>query len=673
MANNLKQRLLRDIAELQANPYPNISLHVEDDDLTQACLILTADSYGPMHLTIEFRADYPLSAPLIHMDSQVHHPNIFGTYICASILNTQEGYTPAYTLKGIAIQILSFFTSERIEQTGGTYSIDLDSFRQNQRHMIDIDYSCIKCRFGMGSSNHVGLPRGVTTSRPPPSTSDQDADVNWPSPQQAHTILGPNARRGKGTQNAMAQVESGQIECQASSVSEPATPRGIQHINLPDELLLSICEYLETEELMLFAEAWDRVGTAVTKYDVIRTRELQCFCLKKDYMTTRLGVGIHVVLRGKIGSFESEFDLLSKEGFQIHRIRRSVQGVEFQHWLPLPISNGHWRNVKLDVAKSLSILSDAAKLPKGAQHQVIFHFMNDVVVKLNAQTDQTTIQSSYYAYGPKSTLTHASEKAIESYFHLFHLLLCLATEDSLIVNSANRMIQVFLGGANSKTDCPNLGHLLVAALISNVPMDDSAIKAIIKETITRNVVWMLDAKGSNMPELSYLEPSAVSDYRLQKTFDASKTSYRLLMFLNLFRRTAVGNPRKPLHQLRDEAFERHGAPPRGSAKVLADSIKRIHQVKNFPEFLHCMGIGKPSAAWFTKFLRECVEASHRKGYSKMPLTQGQAMTLRRAKEPTVEVAEGVCFLDVNMSGRSFFPGNGGGRDGVGQRGYGRRR
>jgi hypothetical protein len=235
------------------------------------------------------------------------------------------------------------------------------------------------------------------------------------------------------------------------------------------------------------------------------------------------------------------------------------------------------------------------------------------------------------------------------------------------------MIRVFLGGANSKTDCPNLGHLLVAALISNVPMDDTAIKAIIKETITRNVVWMLDAKGSNMPELSYLEPSAVSDYRLQKTFDASKTSYRLLMFLNLFRRTAVGNPRKPLDQLRDEAFERHGAPPRGSAKVLADSIKRIHQVKNFPEFLHCMGIGKPSAEWFTNFLRECVEASHRKGYSKMPLNQGQAMTLRRWKEPRVEVAEGVCFLDVNMSGRSFFPGNGGGRGGAGQRGYGRRR
>ena len=61
---------------------------------------------------------------------------------------------------------------------------------------------------------------------------------------------------------------------------------------------------------------------------------------------------------------------------------------------------------------------------------------------------------------------------------------------------------------------------------------------IIKETVTSNVVWMLDPRGAGMADLSYLEQSAESDYRLQTTFQASKTLYRLLMFLNLFRRTA---------------------------------------------------------------------------------------------------------------------------------------
>ena len=48
------------------------------------------------------------------------------------------------------------------------------------------------------------------------------------------------------------------------------------------------------------------------------------------------------------------------------------------------------------------------------------------------------------------------------------------------------------------------------------------------EAITHNVVWMLDARGKNMPELSYMEPDDVSDFHLQKPFEAGKTSYRLL-------------------------------------------------------------------------------------------------------------------------------------------------
>lgn len=148
------------------------------------------------------------------------------------------------------------------------------------------------------------------------------------------------------------------------------------------------------------------------------------------------------------------------------------------------------------------------------------------------------------------------------------------------------MLQAFISGRTSKADCPNLGDLLVAALISEINITEDVIKAILKETVTRNVVWMLNTN----PELAYLEPSAVSEYRLHHSFQACKTSYRLLIFLNLFHKTAVGVPRKPLNQLRDEAFERHGAPPRGSAKGLADDIKRIHEVDRFPDFLAAMDI-----------------------------------------------------------------------------------
>ena len=450
-------------------------------------------------------------------------------------------------------------------------------------------------------------------------------------------------------------------------------PKRMQDMALANEVLLLICDNLETEVLMAFAEAWTRVGAVITKFDVIRTRELQCFCLKKDYLSVKLGVGVTVGQKGTIHSFASEFDLLSQEGFSTHKIRRSVHGVPFQFWLPLPLTRGHWNKVKDDVRVSLSTLLSAGNLGAVAPVEVIYHFMNDIVVKLNAQAAEATTRSPYYPYEETSsgTMTQASEKAIESYFHCFHLLLCMAANQPGIVKAATELLSGFSQGKNSKADCPNLGTLLVTALVSDVEMSTGLIKSIIKETVTRNVVWMLNPKNQNMPELAYLEPSAVSNYRLQKTFDAGKTSYRLLMFLNLFRKTAVGNPRKPLSQLRDEAFERHGAPPRGSAKRLAESIKHIQTIDNFPQFLAAMDIEKISAEWFTQFLRDCVEASMKKGYSKMPFSQGHALALRQRKEPGVEVAAGVYALDnVDLSRVNFFPDKHGGQR---NRGNGRRR
>ncbi|KAB8292579.1 hypothetical protein EYC80_008284 [Monilinia laxa] len=288
--------------------------------------------------------------------------------------------------------------------------------------------------------------------------------------------------------------------------------------------------------------------------------------------------------------------------------------------------------------------------------------MNDVVVKLNKETEENTYRAPYYPHEemPKSTLTHGSEKAIESYFHLFHLLICLAVEDESIVNSANDMLKEFIDGKTSETYCPNLGHLLVASLISDTEISNSVMEAIITETITRNVVWIFDGQlGKNMVGLSYMEPSDISHYRLRETFEAGKTSYRVLMFLNLFRLTAVGNPRKPLSQLENEAFQRHGAPSRGSAKHLANCIRRIHLIDSFSDFFDAMGMGARGDDWITHLLRDCIRESIDKGYSKMPITQSQALYLRQLNEPGVEVAGGLqpVYIDMCEVG-SFFPENG---------------
>jgi hypothetical protein len=156
---------------------------------------------------------------------------------------------------------------------------------------------------------------------------------------------------------------------------------------------------------------------------------------------------------------------------------------------------------------------------------------------------------------------------------------------------------------------------------------------------------MLDRKGADMAELAYLEPTAISDYRLQRTFEGSLTSYRLLMFLKLFS-SAARVPGKTLVQLRDELFDTHGAPPPGVSASMASKIRTIRSIDSFPKFMTAMGIADmPSKSEFTAFLRRTIKDSMDAGYSIMPMTQSQLFLIRRLREPTVERNK-----DVNLTG-----------------------
>lgn len=91
-------------------------------------------------------------SPTCHHSNHDTPPNVFNSgYTCASILNTEDGYTPAYKLKGITIQLLSLFSSDYITQEGGRLNIDLKSCdREMREEYVERvnSYCCIKCGFG---------------------------------------------------------------------------------------------------------------------------------------------------------------------------------------------------------------------------------------------------------------------------------------------------------------------------------------------------------------------------------------------------------------------------------------------------------------------------------------------------------------------------------------------
>ncbi|EME84065.1 uncharacterized protein MYCFIDRAFT_152343, partial [Pseudocercospora fijiensis CIRAD86] len=544
----LLKRRLKDLNELRDKPYPGIRLHIDDADLNNACLVLEPEGETPLHLTLHFSKSYPLVPPDITIQSSVSHPNVFDDRICINILSSRDGYTPAYTLKGICIQMLSFFFSDSIEQMYGENGGKVDRKQwqgtgaDGYGDLVTKDtFQCNKCGFGASHSHPA---------------SDQDVEMSdAPTSESSLTSNGASS---------------------TTSADPSHVPTRL--IDMPQELLLVICDHLDDESLLLAARAWNGFGRVMRQYNIIRTRELQCFTLKQGFNDLDLGIGVHI--KGK--SIQSEFDILSQTAFKNLQVRRSIQGLSFEHWLPLPIAQKHWLRVRNGIDNHFKGISSAANVA-GSADKVIYSFMNEVVVKLSLEAkDLDTRGRGFNSFDgdepPKSTLTAASEKAIESYFHLFHLLLCLACERPEIPNEANNTIKSFIAGSHDKQKVPDLGHLLIMILISEVDVTPELIKAIIEEAVTRNVVWMLDKRGRDMAELSFLETSAVSGYRLQKTFEASKTSYRLLMFLNVMRKVVRstrthkqedGSLKKlTLAELRDQLFDRHGAPPNGAAAKL---------------------------------------------------------------------------------------------------------
>ncbi|KAF1948455.1 hypothetical protein CC80DRAFT_556337 [Byssothecium circinans] len=139
-------------------------------------------------------------------------------------------------------------------------------------------------------------------------------------------------------------------------------------------------------------------------------------------------------------------------------------------------------------------------------------------------------------------------------------------------------VWVFRGG-NTPVHCqatrhfPNLGHVIVAALICDQGLAQELLESILKEAILRNVVWMLTKTRSHagMAERAYLEPTDISEYRLAKTFEASLMFHQLIMFQNLFFDKAR-IPSKSLRELRDELFGKHGAPPSGVSINMVETI-----------------------------------------------------------------------------------------------------
>jgi hypothetical protein len=104
-------------------------------------------------------------------------------------------------------------------------------------------------------------------------------------------------------------------------------------------------------------------------------------------------------------------------------------------------------------------------------------------------------------------------------------------------------------------------------------------------------------------------------------YEASKTSFNLLMFAHLMRKT-VSQPaagadaiqKRTLQDVRNELLGCHGALPAEASAALAAFIRPVQEVKSFLSFLQVMEVPVPTAAEFTRLLPPAVQDSVEKSY-----------------------------------------------------------
>ncbi|KAB5582890.1 hypothetical protein GE09DRAFT_1049827 [Coniochaeta sp. 2T2.1] len=185
----------------------------------------------------------------------------------------------------------------------------------------------------------------------------------------------------------------------------------------------------------------------------------------------------------------------------------------------------------------------------------------------------------------EAALCHASEKTLESYFHLFHLLVCVAAskDGSILVQQANRVIKTFKQGRRS---LQNMDYLHVALLISDEEVTQDLKRKIVAETSPATSPYCWTQRAPDGPH--GLSP--------EELFSCGGPTYSTA--------ESSGGSKKTLAQIRDELLDNYGAPPAGRADDLVSQILLIKQIDNFEDFSKQLGFKLiRTAEQFTGFLR----------------------------------------------------------------------
>ncbi|KAK0449174.1 hypothetical protein EV421DRAFT_1899857 [Armillaria borealis] len=590
------------------------------------------------------------------------------------------GYSPALTLRGLFLQFLTFFSSTKVEQDYGD-AIEIGDFivakyyreKDVARRVADFVSPenrryCDNCceAYRPGNLEPSSKMEQEWAANPSPevivsvyATKDQTVThktkgEGYPDSMRIHKMEYQNPKWGQ----TLKVISSWTCrKCPYGSAAFPhylppaqrsmtrdvneSSPLLIHPAtcvleNIPDDIFFTLAPFLPSETVLVFSEAYPRFRAIMESAHELLRRELQCFFLRTPLTSSILGIGVACDPRQR--TLTSDFDWLSEEAFQKFGVRKSIQKRAFRYFLPLAFSRPHFLRARdkiwsallvmykemqqADCASlqrtqgvSLSRQSEALNVSPSELLSVIYRMMNNIVVALMKSCDD--VLTTRNGASSTATLLHASEKAVYSYCHLFHLLLCLSRSNPNIYRDASKKITDFIAqpGARIKARIPDLGEFIVlVTLVLVFKKGDVAWRILngpfLEEAIVRNARWVL----RDHPELEVMEEGR-SDHRLNTTFNHSKTSLRLMMFQITFLTTFVETYSSDLRRLDDN----YGFAEKEIPERMVKAIKDIYKVGDWPTFFEKVQYVRGQSfdpEKLSQLLRDAVKASAERGYHK---------------------------------------------------------
>eukprot|EP00854_Cymbomonas_tetramitiformis_P027178 gene27178-33453_t len=341
---------------------------------------------------------------------------------------------------------------------------------------------------------HVGISDGVTAR------------------QQAEGFACKSCQHTYAKPNPAPQVEEASLQAPGNTSVVPesipvlSANEYLQRHRLSvifEELKLQLCQSQPDSPYDFCSEYFKHLSEApseVPKAAAALSYDIQCSITGVSFTSPGvvMGIGVEVIpcTRGA-AAFQITTDLhpLSYEAFT-DGIRLSAGGNRFTHFLPLVINETHWQEracpLSLECIEKIAAsagLADNAEWRRGSDPhcKVCLLVMGELWKGM--------------AVSLMSGHEHASEKALNGFFTIHHLMLALARETPEIQKYATQMVAAFLKDPSRRTKkvTPDLGRFLPMLLLSDYGWADALPnglvpgRILVQELFTRNAAWILRA------------------------------------------------------------------------------------------------------------------------------------------------------------------------------------